>query len=644
MTKRPWLLLSLAFSLFCLPAAAQDERIRSFDSQITLNMDGSLLVKETIVVNSEGITMKHGIYRDFPVRYKDHRGISRSVPFAIVSLTRDGSSEPYHTSDMGSDVRTYFGSADKLLPDGEHTYEFTYKTSRQLGFFKDNDELYFNATGNEWDYHIDVATATLILPAQIRDHVQEITAWRGVSGSKQHADKARDGDNNPTFRTGPLAPKEGLTFVVTWPKGLIAEPTKQEKAQELAKDNRGILVGLGGLVLVVLYYLLVWTAVGKDPAPGTIVPIYDPPDSMSPGAMRYLERMGFDEKVFTADIMSLAAKGYLTIQRDESKTYQLIPKKDAQAAEAKLSPDEKALARKLFEDGRTLELKNENHSVFSAAKTALQMNLKAAMEKRYFVTNARYMWPAVVLTGITGAAVLLMVGTSNTAVSIFMTVWLTGWSVGVFALLSQVIHAWRCIGQNGIAGVAQAIFITLFSVPFVGGECFGIVMLYLSAGLPVFFMIISLVGVNILFHQLLKAPTSAGRQLLDRIDGFKMYLKAVDADRLRKTAPPDKTPQLFERMLPFALALGVEHSWAEQFSQVLAQTQTAPRSEGTGYSPSWYRGGGVAAFSAAEFASSFSSSFSSAVSSASTAPGSSSGGGGGGSSGGGGGGGGGGGW
>jgi uncharacterized membrane protein len=158
-------------------------------------------------------------------------------------------------------------------------------------------------------------------------------------------------------------------------------------------------------------------------------------------------------------------------------------------------------------------------------------------------------------------------------------------------------------------------------------------------------IIAATIGLNILFHHLLKAPTLAGRALMDRVDGFKMFLKAVDADRLQTMAPPEKTPQLFERFLPYALALGVEHAWAEQFSKVLAHAAAADGSgSATSFSPSWYTGSGFDSFSPSAFTSSFSSSFSSAISSSAAAPGSSSGSGGGGSSGGGGGGGGGGGW
>src|ERR1051326_3115715 len=211
--------------------------------------------------------------------------------------------------------------------------------------------------------------------------------------------------------------------------------------------------------------------------------------------------------------------------------------------------------------------------------------------------------------------------------------------------MNSGVGAGRGARTEGVLGAGQAGFLTLFSIPFVIGELIGLGVLLVSCGLVASAIIALVISTNILFHHLLKAPTHAGRALMDRVEGFKMFLKAVDADRLQTMSPPpDKTPELFERFLPYALALGVEQAWANQFSEVLAQAAAAPGGSSGGYSPSWYSGAGMASFSALSFTSSFSSSFSSAVSASSTAPGSSSGGGGGGSSGGGGGGGGGGGW
>jgi uncharacterized membrane protein len=222
-----------------------------------------------------------------------------------------------------------------------------------------------------------------------------------------------------------------------------------------------------------------------------------------------------------------------------------------------------------------------------------------------------------------------------------MTFWLTFWTLGVSALLAAVFKAWKAtISGNAVAG-AGALFLTLFSLPFLAGEGFGVFTLYKSSGLGIFAVIAATIGTNVLFHYLLKAPTRAGRALLDRIEGFKMFLSAVDGDRINRS-PANQTPAVFERFLPFALALGVEHAWAEKFSQVLAYAGASGNGSAS-YSPSWYTGN-ISAFSPADFTSSFSDSFSSAISSSSSPPSSSSGFSGAGSSGGGGGGGGGGGW
>src|ERR1041385_5480473 len=607
--------------LMAVPALAQTERIRSFDSRITVNSDGSMQVVETIVVESSGIDMVHGIYRDFPTRYKDRAGNHKSVPFDIVRVRRDGNAEPYHTENLSNGIRIYFGSSSYNLPPGTHTYQFAYRVNRELGFFRDHDELYWNVTGNAWKFPIDVATATVLLPANVRNVVTDLSGYTGYQGEKGQAFTVRrDEESNPTFRAENLAPAQGLSIAVSWPKGLIAEPTAEQKRAWFIADNKSIIFGLAGWVVVLLYYIMIWGIVGRDPARGTIVPLYEPPDNMSPAAMRFLERMGFDEKAFTAGIMGLAAKGYLLIEQDESKTYKLVRRKNATDKDGSLSADEKGLARTLFEDGTPLVLKNANHAVLSSARKGVETYLHANMERTAFRTNARYLWPGVIFSGLTIAAVVLMNDSSRSAVALFISFWLTGWSFGVYALLSTVVRAWKSVGAEGVLGAGQAIFFTLFSIPFMVGECLGLGMLIWACGLAATGIIAAAIAINVIFHHLLKAPTLAGRALMDRVEGFKMFLTAVDADRLQKVARPDKTPQLFERFLPFAFALGVEHAWAQQFSQILARAATAEGSgNGTGYSPSWYSGAGFAAFSAAEFTSGFSSSFSSAISSSSSA-------------------------
>ena len=146
--------------------------------------------------------------------------------------------------------------------------------------------------------------------------------------------------------------------------------------------------------------------------------------------------------------------------------------------------------------------------------------------------------------------------------------------------------------------------------------------------------------INVIFYLLMKVPTRRGRKVMDAIEGFRMYLATAEKERLNALHPPEQTPELFEKYLPYALALGVEQEWSEQFSDVLMRASMS----GDGYAPRWYSGNHWHNYDAGEFSSKLGASLGSAISSSSSAPGSSSGSGGGGSSGGGGGGGGGGGW
>jgi len=339
----------------------------------------------------------------------------------------------------------------------------------------------------------------------------------------------------------------------------------------------------------------------------------------------------------------MAVKKYLTI-KDREGVYTLTK---AQGQKTLLAPEEASAADKLFAGSTKVELKNTNHTQIGGALEALKSTLRLRMEKIYFLTNQRFLIPGLVMSALVLIVAALSAPGDKKFIALFMTVWLSGWSVGVFFLGSQVIQAWRGVFSGAghrAAATGGAIFLTLFATPFVAGEIAGIVMMAIAVSVPVLVILLLVAIVNYLFHHLLKAPTRAGRALLDKIDGFKMFLAAAEKDRLNMLNPPLRTPQLFEMYLPYALALGVEQQWSEQFSDVLA---TAGASGAT-YSPTWYSGTSWSTLGAIGFASSLGGSFSSAISSSSTAPGSrsgsSSGGGGGGSSGGGGGGGGGGGW
>ena len=282
-----------------------------------------------------------------------------------------------------------------------------------------------------------------------------------------------------------------------------------------------------------------------------------------------------------------------------------------------------------------------NHKAVRAATQATREALKLAAEKIHFLTNKQYAVPGLIVSALVLLCTLASLPGQQLAISAFMSVWLTGWTVGVFALTLGAVAAWRsAITEWSAKSLGAAMVITLFGLPFWAGELFGLGMLIREGSVWFAVLLLTLVGTNIVFHYLLKAPTRAGRALLDQVEGFKQYFLAVERDPMERLGKRELTPELFEKYLPYAIALGVEKAWSSRFAAALAQAGQAPAN----YSPAWYVGPSWSSMGAAGFASSLGSSLSSAVASASSPPGSSSGGGGGGSSGGGGGGGGGGGW
>ena len=639
-----------------------------------------MTVRETIKVRSAGKKIKRGIYRDFPTRYKDKLGNRYVVGFTVRELLRDGKPETYHTENLSNGKRIRIGKRDVYLPPGDYTYTITYETNRQLGFFEDHDELYWNVTGNGWEFPIEEASATVELPAGIPRSSLVLEGYTGPEDSTaSDLVTSIDDSGHPAFHTTkPLKSQEGLTIVAAWPKGFVTKPPRELKPERKIEPTRenestrklksphllmqsphllmhrwGTTFGLIGVLGIIGYYSIVWAMVGKDPAKGTVIPLFKPPKGFSPAAMRYITRMGYDNKAFTAALINMAAKGFVKI-REKDRTYTIVKTRTETKG---LAPEEKKIAAKLlrFKTLSEIKLKQKNHAKIGRTVKALKKSLKVQFETKYFVTNRKYFAPGIVFSIIililTG---LFSAGKGNTPIVLFMSLWLSGWSVGVIFLSFTAASSWKTVIQgsgNRLTNLGGAIFLTLFALPFWAGEVFGLSILAIHSSVLVIVFLAAIVFINCLFYHLLKAPTRAGRNLLDKIEGFKMYIGVAEKERLNLLNPPEKTPELFERYLPYALALDVENAWAEQFSEILAKAGQAE----TEYSPSWYSGTSWSGTGPGNFASSFGNSFSSAIASSSTAPGSSSGlsggggggfsgGGGGGSSGGGGGGGGGGGW
>jgi hypothetical protein len=163
------LLLALAAAVSILfPATAwADERILHFGSNVTVERDGTLDVTEAIRIRAEGDAIRHGIQRDFPTRYRDRLGRQVRVGFEAKEVTLDGDPVQWEVMRQDNGMRIRIGDPDRYVATGERVYRIRYRTTRQLGYFEDYDELYWNVTGNGWTFPIDAAEARVRLPAPV---------------------------------------------------------------------------------------------------------------------------------------------------------------------------------------------------------------------------------------------------------------------------------------------------------------------------------------------------------------------------------------------------------------------------------------------------------------------------------------------
>lgn len=636
--------------LVAAPVAAQErEEIVSYDVEIRLADGGRMDVTETLAVRVLGEEIRRGIYRDFPTSFPRASGLGRiEAPFEVLEVQRDGAPEPYALESIGGPlgrggVRVRIGHADVTLERRVHTYTIRYRTWRWVAFGEREDQLYWNVTGNGWGFPILRASAAVVPPRPVDGAAVRLESWTGPEGSRSTSASATWDASAGAARFAtevPLTPGEGLTVRATFPKGVLMPPSAAVQRTWFRMDWGGWIDAASVVGLVLALYLLMWSRVGRDPARGTLVVRYEPPPGFSPASLGYLRRRGFDESQLTAALVSSAVQGAIRIGR-AGREWTLHRAGDA----AGLSSEERVLHEGLLGSRKSLDLKAKHASTISKAVKAFRKSLERRHEREYFVLNRR--WFAVGLAlSVAGLAALAWRDRYGIPPEAwFFCLWLSFWSIGVGTLLWRAWRAWkRALGSGGGFGSwVEAIFLSLFATPFVGAEI--VVGGMLAARTPQHLVgaAVALGLVNVLFYHLLERPTLRGRGVLNEVEGFRAFLAATDADRLDRLHEPDRTPELFERYLPHAIALGVENRWADHFERALVPQAVGGAAHGSAasFAPAWFAGSGVSSLSG--MASSLGSSFSSSLSAASSPP-SSGGGGGGGSSGGGGGGGGGGGW
>lgn len=529
MSKKFVLLIAVAAIL--VPAVAAAEKIENFNAVLRVQADSSVQVQETIVYNFEGLS-RHGIFRTIPYKY-NARGGNFSVQITNISV-RDSSGAPYRftVSNSGNNKQIQIGDS-KVYVDGTKTYVISYTIGRAINYFSDHDELYWNVTGNGWGVSIGAASATVYLPAAVELSKLQAACFAGALGANSPCANIEvpTGSDSQTagaeYRQDNLAAGEGLTVVEGFPKGVVQQPLWWQELLRTIADNIILLLPL--LVFGLMFYL--WQTRGRDPqGRGTIVAQYEPPFSLSPAEVGTIIDERADNQDISADIINLAVRGYIKIARVEKKgmifdsaDHELYLLKNP---DDNIAPFEKTLLDKLFAEAGEIDA---DGSVISQKKVSLSLlknkfykDLQEIRKQIYesLVTGGYFTKnPERVRGYYIGAGVIL----------IFACIW-----------LSAVISSF--VGAFGVASViASAIIVAIFG----------------------YFM---------------PQRTLRGVEAKEQILGLKEYLNIAEKDRIAFHNAPDKSPERFEKLLPYAMVLGVEKQWAAQFAGIYSQP------------PSWYAG------------------------------------------------------
>jgi len=494
------------------------EYIESFHSDITVHKDASISVTETIVYVNNAKRVR-GIFRDFPLLYKNIWGIRKRVGFDVVRILRNGEPEHFKITRVEGVRRIYIGRSEVYLPCGRYTYQITYKTTRQLLFFDKHDELYWNVNGTQWRFPLKKVSATVTLPDGVlkKDiHVEGYTGKLDQKGQDYNAWVAQD--NKAYFETTrPVSAKENLTIVVTWPKGFVKEPSRFENFSNFLKDNGGFLLAILLFLLFLIYNIYLWVKLRATQKLGTIIPLFYPPEGVGPAAVRYISKFGYDERVLAAEVVNMAVKGLLAIKYDKGAfwggTYSLIAKEIPKDKE--VSSLHATLYDIFFTYSEVFKIDRKNRHVTKEAVDYIKKTLRVAYKSKCFLDPSFYF-------------------VFNFASALFF--------VGAFFLY------------------------------------------FINVG----FLMVAFI-VALIFRFLLKGYTPEGLKLKNEIEGFKLFLKTTEEDRLKVIGtPPTKTPELYEKYLPYAIALGVEKQWSKKFAPVFKELEK----RGTPYTPIWYVGMG----------------------------------------------------
>lgn len=453
------------------------------------------------------------------------RGIFRDIP---VKYERNGSNFNVRISDVNvkrdsalpEPFTTTFQKNNLEIKIGDanstitgiHDYTISYTVRRALNYFSDHDELYWNVTGNDWTIPIAVASATVHLPDGTTN--PQTACFTGRTGSTGTDCTIKVADNTITYTTTThfLGGGSGLTLVAGFTKGIVKPPTMWQNILDFLQDNKAVALP----IVVLIFMFLLWYYRGRDVgAARTIVAQYEAPQDLTPIEAGTIVDEKVDDRDISAQIIFLAVSGYIKIERKESKSLGVFTSVDYELTKLK---DPAAEEKPSVKDLLVMlfpDIPVRLVSSFKRSPSFLKSYRKYVADLSTALTEQGYF-------------------TANPRKVKFTFAMIGAVGMYIFGRIIGVDHP-----------------VLLFSV--------------LASGIII-----------MIFGAFMSRKTAKGREMKEYMLGLKLYLGVAEKDRLEFHNAPEKNPAQFEKLLPYAIALGVEKKWAAQFEGIYNQ------------SPSWY--------------------------------------------------------
>ena len=537
--------LSVIFMVFLLNAGSLiAEAIKKYVVSIQINKNGTLTVNEVIDYEFDN-DLRHGIYRDIPLRSKKSGTDIYKSHVKMNSVKRNGEPENY-TSDTSYEGVSYrVGSADRYVDSGINKYEFNY-TIYNAVFEKDGIyQVYFNPIGQFWNVPIESADVSISFENNEpvgENEVQQLEVYTGEYGETGKNYTIVQESGIIKIKTNEvLEPRNGLSFRLNLKTDKIS-PTWLDKLEVLYYADPLVIAGPVIILMLAIYGFVTWFLFGKDPSGKAVIPEFNIPKDISPMYAAYIKGVRDPKEMLTIGMLSLLSKDYVTAEDKEGNgknvKYSLVKNTERNP---ELSSEEKALLCVLSDDEKNI-FKNEQ-GLYDAAKKILG-TLETRYNKKIYIDNNLFKYPfilGIIMVFIIGMGIQNIAGSIIDGMGFIIPI-----IIIFFSSLTIVLSILkRAFSQNTLLSMLIRLMVVM---------CLGIM-----TQMTGFIITVIIFIMYSIYSKLIGKYTNEGIRHKEYLDGMKMYIKTAEANQIMKFNDVDELVGYFKGILPYAVALGVKN-------------------------------------------------------------------------------------